>query len=151
MTVAHKIPEIIVNKITLMAWGLNPHPIAKMIKDRVKVIDKLEDRVQHTGNNLIFGLVEENDAMLAHYDLAKRIREYNRACLKYTNGGLRGDFVETIDPCIDPIFESPFIRHRPMPFHFNFFLWLEDDDTCCEYYYIYDFMEDKRNVVPEYI
>ena len=149
MTVAHKIPEIIVNKITLMAWGLNPHPIAKMIKDRVKVIDKLEDRVEKTGNNLVFGLVEENDAMLAHYDLAKRIREYNRACLKYTNGGLRGDFVETIDPCIDPIFESPFIRN-PIRVYEQF-VYLDRDDKIDGYEYVYDFMEDNRNVVPEYI
>ena len=32
-SVSHLIPEILQTKITLMAYGLNPHPTAKLIKD----------------------------------------------------------------------------------------------------------------------
>ena len=33
MSVAHKIPEVLVDKITLMCYTLNPNPTATMIKD----------------------------------------------------------------------------------------------------------------------
>ena len=32
---AHKIPESLVSKITLMAYGLNPHPLAQIIKKSI--------------------------------------------------------------------------------------------------------------------
>jgi len=33
MSAAHSIPDVLVSKITLMAYKLSPHPCATMIKD----------------------------------------------------------------------------------------------------------------------
>jgi len=32
MSAAHQIPEVIVDKITLMCYGINPHPASTLIK-----------------------------------------------------------------------------------------------------------------------
>jgi len=43
---AHKIPEILVNKITLMSYGLNPHPTAKIMKKVYKFVEEwVDDRM----------------------------------------------------------------------------------------------------------
>jgi len=73
-SVAHLIPEILQTKITLMAYGLNPHPTAKLIKDYMipKILGDDKDingtrfsgfYISTTINNLmkVFGEAHEYD------------------------------------------------------------------------------------------
>ena len=62
MTLAHKIPEILAQKITLMTYGLSPHPCGILILDHKKYIrNKVVESLG--GDDIILG--EEFEEMIA--------------------------------------------------------------------------------------
>ena len=50
-TLAHKIPESLVDKITLMAYGLNPHPNAMSIKNISNELEVINKRLDYLIEN----------------------------------------------------------------------------------------------------